>query len=356
VLGLALLLAGPGLGVAVKAATTLAGIAFFSLALIRMPPPYATLFASRFPNEKVVWRNEGIENTVTVADGPGRRVLLINGHHQANDSAPMVRYHRLIGHLPMLLHPHPQTALVVGLGGGATPGALTHYPGVRVDCVELSPSVVAAAPYFRRVNDDVLNRPNLRLLVDDGRNHLLLTRQKYDVITADIIVPYHSGAGNLYSVEYYRLCRAALAPGGIMCQWIWQSTREQYQVMLRTFLRAFPYVTMWVDGSMLIGSVKPFPLSRATIARKFENPAVRQALDQVGLHSVEDVLRLYRGNHEEMVAYVGDGEIASDDRPLLEYYRARGIKTDETGVHEIHTDLIRGFHSRPSLVEETGSR
>jgi spermidine synthase len=353
-LGLALLLLTPGLRLVTRVSGALAGILVFGVGLAAMPPPYATLFANRFPNEKVVWRDEGIENTVTVADGVGRRVLLIDGHHQANDSPPMVRYHRLIGHLPMLLHPDPRRALVVGLGGGATPGALTHYPGVQVECVELSPSVVGAARYFRHANDDVLNRPNLRLRVDDGRNHLLLTDQKYDVITADIIVPYHTGAGNLYSVEYYRLCRAALAPGGLMCQWVWQSSRAQYQVMLRTFLQAFPYVTLWVDGSLLIGSETPQRFSPAAIAGKFDDPQVRAALAAVGVRGVEDVLRLYRGNREEILAYVGEGEIASDDRPLLEYYRASGMKTDEKGVPEIHADLVRGFRSRLPLVEDAG--
>ena len=31
---------------------------------------------------------------------------------------------------------------------------------------------------------------------------MLLTPERYDVITADVIVPMHAGAGNLYSVEY----------------------------------------------------------------------------------------------------------------------------------------------------------
>ena len=47
-------------------------------------------------------------------------------------------------------------------------------------------------------------RPNVHLRVDDGRNFLLMTRKKYDVITADIILPRHAGAGALYSQRVLR--------------------------------------------------------------------------------------------------------------------------------------------------------
>jgi hypothetical protein len=51
----------------------------------------------------------------------------------------------------------------------------------------------------------------VHLRVDDGRNVLLTTREKYDVITADIILPRNAGAGALYAKEYFELVRQALA-------------------------------------------------------------------------------------------------------------------------------------------------
>ena len=57
------------------------------------------------------------------------------------------------------------------------------------------------------------------LRVDDGRNYLLTTRKKYDVITADIILPRHAGAGALYSQEYFQLVRNALKDDGLVLQW-----------------------------------------------------------------------------------------------------------------------------------------
>lgn len=328
------------------------GAALLAVLLSLMPPLYETLFASRFPGQQVLWREEGIENTVTVAQGPDQMVMYLNGHHQANDSEGMVRYHRLIGHLPALLHPDPRRALVIGLGGGATPGALTQYPTMTVECVELSPSVIGGARFFADHNDDVLNQPNLVMRVDDGRNHLLLTDRKYDIITADVIMPHHAGAGNLYSVEYYRLCKEALAPGGLMCQWIWKHSRSQYQMMLRTFLQAFPYVTLWQDGTLMIGSNEPIEISREAIARKFAEPQTRSSLMEIGLRGVDDVLKMYTGSRDEVQAYVGDGPVISDDQPLIEYFRSSQEMQEVVTLGRIQRDLHEHFRNRaPPVVD-----
>jgi len=218
-----------------------------------------------------------------------------------------------------------------------------------VDCVELSSSVVHAAKLFSHVNHNVLEQPNLRLRVDDGRNHLMLTDTKYDVITADVIMPHHAGAGNLYSTGYYRLCLQALAPGGLMCQWIWQNSRFQYQLMLRSFLRVFPYALLWSDGSLIIGSNQPIRLDRAAIAARFADPRTRGALAEVGLRNANEVIRLYTGNRDEALAYVGDGPVISDDRPLNEYYRSTQEARDIVSLGRIRGDVRRAFTSRPPV-------
>ena len=90
-------------------------------------------------------------------------------------------------------------------------------PG-QVDVIELSESVIAAAPFFGVANMDVLARPNVHISIDDGRNFLLRNRQAYDVVTADVVHPYDAGATNLYSVEYFELVTRSLKPDGIMVQ------------------------------------------------------------------------------------------------------------------------------------------
>ena len=129
----------------------------------------------------------------------------------------------------MVLHPAPDDVLVIGLGGGATAGAVSQYSGSRVQIVELSDSVRRAAPFFSHISYDVLNQPNVRIRVDDGRNFLLLSGERFDVITADIIQPSHAGAGNLYSREYFTLVRRALKDNGLALQWIGHRSTDALQ-------------------------------------------------------------------------------------------------------------------------------
>jgi spermidine synthase len=233
----------------------------------------------------------------------------------------MVGYHRMLGSLPVIVHHEPRTALVIGLGGGVSPGALSQAPGVEVTVVELSPQVVEGAEFLSDVNDDVTDRPNVDIKVDDGRNHMLVSGEHYDVITADVIPPTHAGAGKLWSVEYWELTRDSLAPGGIMVQWVPQSSTRDYEMIVRSFQSVFPHSTAWISGSMLIGSNEPLRIDRADVERKLADPAWRAVLERVGVTSWDVFATLYTAGPDAIRDAVGDGPVLTDDRPRIEYYR-----------------------------------
>jgi spermidine synthase len=291
----------------------------FAMTALNAADPFEVERRRSSQNEAVVWRKEGVQTTVAVHDvtrGTRMRVMYLDGMHQANDSGPTAFVHQRIGALPVMLHPRPSRALVVGLGGGATPGAAAAM-GVAVDVVELSGAVVEGSRFFSRINFDLLDRPNVRLRVDDGRNYLLMTRQKYDVITADIILPRHAGAGALYSQEYYQLVRGALADGGLALQWNGGETDFEFKLLMRTFLSVFPHTTLWGDGSLMLGSTRPFTISQSAFeARRRQDPHVAAVFDW----DLNTMRRLYVAGPDALKAFVGEGPILTDDRPRIEYF------------------------------------
>ncbi len=277
--------------------------------------PFDVAFARVHRGETLVWRQEGVQTTVAVHDrrgDPPMRIMYLDGNHQANDSIPTAFVHHRIGALPVMLHQAPTTALVVGLGGGATPGAVARY-NVDVDVVELSEAVVAGSEFFKRINFDLLTRPNVHLRVDDGRNFLVMSRKKYDVITADIILPRHAGAGALYSKEYYELVRDSLAEGGLAMQWNGGDSATEYKLLMRTFLSVFPYITLWGDGSLMLGSMKPFTLSRSAYE-------ARRAGFDLFNWDLATLKRIYVAGPDDIRAFVGEGPVLSDDKPVIEYF------------------------------------
>ncbi|MCA1561613.1 MAG: fused MFS/spermidine synthase, partial [Acidobacteria bacterium] len=325
-----------------RALMVLASAAFL-LAALDIPDMLEAVSGRRYPaGERLFWRQEGAQTTATVRIRPlGGRLLYLNGLPQASDAPEMVRLHRLIGHLPMALHPHPTRAIVIGLGGGATPGAVSQHDAT-VDLVELSSSVVEGAAWFSHINYDVINRPNVRVRIDDGRNFLLSASNRYDVVTADLIQPEHAGAGNLYSREYFSLVRGALAPGGLVLQWIGHRSEVEYKLILRTFLDVFPATTLWADGQLLVGAMEPLVIRRDAFERKLQWPETRQALEAIDLDSFERLLGLYVAGSEELRTFVGAGEILTDDRPLVEYFKS--LPTD--GRNAVDLSSLRGDVSR----------
>jgi spermidine synthase len=299
--------------------TIVAASLLFAAVVVWSPDPFVQFIEQRFHGDRIMWREEGVEATVVVHQSPsGDLSMTVNGNHQASTDEVTTYVHRRIGHLPMALHPDPRTALVIGLGGGATAGAVSIH-GPSVDVVELAASVIHGASLFDRVNYGVLSRPNVRIRVDDGRNYLMLTPRRYDVVTADVIHPIYAGSGNLYSAEYFRLIRRVLKPGGMVLQWV-AGTDAEYKLIARTFLSVFPETTVWADGSLLVGMVEPLRLRRDAFERKLRSPGSVQGLHDLNVESWDRLLAAFVAGAPELRAFVGDGPILTDDRPLVEYF------------------------------------
>ncbi len=53
--------------------------------------------------------------------------------------------------------------------------------------------------------------------------------------------------------------------------------------MTRTFLEVFPQTTVWLDGTLMVGSVVPLKIDPSIVAAKRANPQTAAALDEIGL-------------------------------------------------------------------------
>ena len=166
----------------------------------------------------------------------------------------------------------------------------------------------------------MLSRANVRLRVEDGRNYMMLTPNRYDVITADVIIPIFAGSGNLYSVEYFQLMKRVLNPSGLVLQWV-AGTDAEYKTITRTFLSVFPNTTAWVGGGLLVGSLEPLELRRGDFERKLNIPGPgagpsRPRHRQLRSHCS----RCSPPARMNCAPSSGPGPLLTDDRPLAEYF------------------------------------
>ena len=216
-----------------------------------------------------------------------------------------------------------------------------------MDVVELAGSVVRGARFLDRINYGVLARPNVHLRVDDGRNYLMLTPRRYDVITADVIHPVFAGSGNLYSVEYFRLMRRVLNPGGLVLQWV-AGTEAEYKTIARTFLSVFPGTTAWVAGGLLVGSVEPLRLRRSDFEWKLTLPGRAQGLHDLNVETFDALLAAFTAGPDELAAFVGPGDLLTDDRPVVEYFLSLP-RAGDVDLTPLKSDRRRVRVSRPSV-------
>jgi len=231
-------------------------------------------------------------------------------------------------HLPMLVHPEPRRILVICFGTGTTAGAGLLYPGTRVDAVDIDQTVFEFAPYFRHVNRGVWKDPRVRLIVDDGRNYLLTTRESYDVITSEPMPPTFAGVVNLYSREYYQLARERLEPGGILVQWLpfHILTRHESWAILRTVRDVFPHTTLWThhgNGIIVARFDGEVTIDLARMKERLASAELRADLTRLGAPSLEDVVDQYALGAESVRRLTAGAGQVTDDHPTLEFHPPR---------------------------------
>jgi spermidine synthase len=101
-----------------------------------------------------------------------------------------------MAHLPILLHPNPQKALVICFGMGTTfPSFAAH--DIEVRALELVPEEIETFPLFYEDGAQLLKNPRYTIEINDGRNHLLLTKEKYDIIQWTPLFPFIEAAWSI---------------------------------------------------------------------------------------------------------------------------------------------------------------
>lgn len=216
-----------------------------ALGLRHIEPPRVRLAADR--GERLVAVTEGAHGIVSVVERDGSRRLKLNNHYALGGTAA-TGDERMQAHLPLLLHPQPRSVAFMGLGTGVTAGGALFHPVERVVAVELVPEVIAAArAHFGTANENLLEDARVRVIADDARHFLRGTEERFDVIVGDLVVPWRAGEGALLTREQFAAARAALAEGGMFCQWLplFQLSEEETEILLRTFLSVFPRAEVW---------------------------------------------------------------------------------------------------------------
>lgn len=277
---------------------------------------------------RVIYHGDGVAHTVDIVrSDQGNIIMMVNGNIEADTTFVQRRHFVLKGHLPLLLHGQAREVAVVGLGLGITTRAILNNPTVdRVRLIELSPEIVEAHRLNPEIAGNVLEDPKLDLLIDDGRNFMNMTGEKFDMITADPIHPRITGVGYLYTQQYYEMIKRRLKDGGVVLQWMpmYRISKRSFDVALRTFAKVFSNASFWyVRGhGLFVGGTDALSIDYRRLTEQFSQTQVRKDLDSIQINTPEELFSHLLMDAEHVRTYLattGDDTVNTDDNAFLEY-------------------------------------
>ena len=318
--------------------------------------------------QEVLYAAEDPQGGFTTVTREARGITLrTNGKYQGDDKVEMEAQSGF-ALIPLLLLPRYGTALNIGYGTGVTAGVLSRFPFERIEIAELSPSIVRAADrYFSQINFGVTKAPRTALFYNDGRNHLLVSKRSYDLISVELTSVWFAGAAALYSKEFYELCRARLSQGGVLQQWVQlhHITRTDLLVLWHTLHSVFPNVSLWRQGSqgLLIATEEPQVIDYAHVAAMNAMPMAQPVRARLRVKDFFALLGAEQLDPQAMNGILGElaklvprwalpWAVSSDLYPYLEYSTPQGYAgAGDTAANNLR--WISGF-SRRRLATLTG--
>lgn len=278
---------------------------------------------------------DGVDTTVSIIQSRTEQHLIaltVNGKPDASTVLTDMHTQILLSHFPALITPRLETACMIGLGSGISLGSLSRYEELkRIDCVELSEEVVLASQAFTAQNFDVLNTdPRIRMITADGRNHLLLTDQKYSLIVSQPSNPWIAGVSSLFTQEFFELCKRRLEPDGTLAVWMqsYALSFENFQMVVRTLRASFPEVEIWQTHEtdvILTARSTPARIPLDTMLRRFYHAPVQTDLYRIGMQDLGRVLGCCLIGGSSIDLWLQPGPIHTDDNAILEFDAPRGI-------------------------------
>lgn len=266
---------------------------------------------------------------VAVVERDRERLIRIDNHYALGGTAERVHQERQ-AHLPLLLAPQARRVAYVGSATGISAGGALSHPIESLHLVEIVPGVARAAElFFADANRGVYRDPRSHVVLDDARNFLRATRERFDVVVADLFVPWQAGTGSLYTREHFEAVRAHLDPGGLFCQWLplYQLSEAELRVIAATFLDVFPNAALFRGdfyGSFPIAALVGFTgeaAQPAAIAEASQRLAAAGVVDR-WVADPAGVWSLYVGPLAPAAAALAGEPRNTDDRPVIEQLAA----------------------------------
>ena len=242
--------------------------------------------------------------------------LFLNNNLQFS-SRDEYRYHEALVHPGLATLPGAKRVLVLGGGDGLAVREILKYPQVEsVTLVDLDPAMTrlfSTAPPLRKLNEEALQSPKVRIVNADALQWLEGSDELFDFVVVDFPDPSNFAIGKLYSAAFYRLLDKHLTAGALA---VIQSTsplyaRQSFWCVVTTLesvgFTATPYHALvpsfgeW--GFVLAGKRAYRPPAKYEAPTRFLTPETTPALFEFPKDMARVDAEVNRLNNQVLVRY-----------------------------------------------------
>jgi spermidine synthase len=303
--------------------TLIAWIAIPKLTETRLPGDF---LAER---SKLIDFREGINSFLSVVKMEQEDLVLeINRMWQGGTQ----KGHQILAaHVPMILHLNPQKVLSIGVGVGQTTSRFLYYDIKQLDCIDIENELFDILR--KHFDSEWMDDDRVRLIVEDGRNFIAHTDNKYDVISIEIGQIFRPNLASFYTAEFYKCIRERLNDKGIVSQFVPLAflERREFIAIIRTFLELFPESVLWFNRNelLLIGSNRIQPVLTSGRLALLNDSAINTDLKYYFWGGPENQLNKpevftagFLCGPETLKRLCGNSFTYHDNKPILEYQSA----------------------------------
>ncbi|MBN1904163.1 MAG: fused MFS/spermidine synthase [Deltaproteobacteria bacterium] len=228
----------------------------FSILIIAIAFFSVMLFAFRLKGEELIYEKISKYHHIMVyEEGSIRTLRLGSGHDDGKQSRIdlndpdylLLEYTRLI-FAALFVNDKPFKVLIIGLGGGALPRAISRYiPDAQIDVVDIDPDVVEVAERFFMFTPGKL----IKIHIGDGRSFIQnrahdTSGKRYDMVILDAFnsnsIPVH-----LITKEFLKEVIQVLDTKGVVAANVLIDNRL-FHSMLKTYRRVFKRCYLFMGG------------------------------------------------------------------------------------------------------------
>ena len=189
---------------------------------------FTTLAEAHLYADEIVYAESSPYQRIVLTRWKDDLRLFLNNNLQFS-SRDEYRYHEALVHPGLATLPGARRVLVLGGGDGLAVREILKYSQIEsVTLVDLDPAMTrlfSSAALLRKLNNDALASPKVKVLNEDALQWLEENDDVFDFVVVDFPDPSNFAIGKLYSAAFYRLLEKHLSEGALA---VIQSTSPLY--------------------------------------------------------------------------------------------------------------------------------